>query len=64
MSVSITLGATVIITREDDSQEVYIVRGGKPLVFEEPNGAQHTGVLDEPYKEIRIVNPPHWSGTV
>lgn len=56
-TVTIPLGAKVIFTRPDGTVEEYILRGGNPLVWEDPKGGQHTHILEEPYTSIKIVNP-------
>lgn len=56
-TVTIPLGAKVILKRPDETVEVYTLKGGNPLVWEDVEGSQHTHVLDEPYMSILIINP-------
>lgn len=56
-TVAIPLGAKVIFERPDGAVEVYILKGGNPLEWENSQGVRHTHVLDEPYTRIQVINP-------
>lgn len=56
-TISIPLGAKIIVERPDGTIETYVFKGGNPLEWESPDGARHTHVLDEPYKRIQVINP-------
>lgn len=55
-NITIPLGAKVIIERPDGTVEVYTLRGGNPIMWEEPEGGTHTHVLEEPYNRIQVIH--------
>ena len=55
-TVTIQLGATVKISRQDGSSETYKFLGSDEngLIFHDSNGQRHTDVLNQPYTSITI----------
>lgn len=55
-TVTIPLGATVKIIRQDGSSEIYKFLGSdeKGLIFHDSNDQRHADVLNQPYKSITI----------
>lgn len=54
-TITIPLGAKVVIERPDGTKESYILRGGNPVEWEDLQGNRHIGVLEKPYKSVQVI---------
>ena len=58
--ISIPLGATIRVTRTDDSEEIYIFRGSdqQGAIYEDEKGQRHSDIGI--YRELAVKNQNGW----